>query len=131
MLSVLESDFGLDKTGLFKDTALFGYGWQRQGPVIKERFESALYKLKQQGFVIENSDGKINIQADVIREHKRRAEEAKQQDLDCVQSWNELQVFLRKYDCGTRWAYRYAYENGIEIPEFYKRLSEYYLREPE
>ena len=61
MMRVLENDFGLDRVGLFKETALYGYGWQRQGGVIKSKFELALNSLLKQGIVSEDSDGKLKI----------------------------------------------------------------------
>ncbi|MDR0326036.1 MAG: DUF4011 domain-containing protein [Oscillospiraceae bacterium] len=59
MLKVLSNDFGLDKAGLFKETALYGYGWQRQGSVIKRDFEAAYSILLGQGLIVEDSDGKV------------------------------------------------------------------------
>ena len=61
MLKVLESDFGLDKAGLFKETAFYGYGWERQGSKIKNKFEHALKSLVEQGIVEEDTDGKIKL----------------------------------------------------------------------
>jgi very-short-patch-repair endonuclease/predicted nucleic acid-binding Zn-ribbon protein len=60
MLRVLESEFGLDKPALFKETALYGYGWQRQGSTIKERFEQTYRDLLGKN-KIEEVEGKINI----------------------------------------------------------------------
>jgi very-short-patch-repair endonuclease len=61
MLKVLKNDFGLDKAGLFKETALYGYGWERQGSKIKEKFELAFRSLITQGIIEETDDGKINL----------------------------------------------------------------------
>ena len=64
MQKVLANDFGLDKAGLFKETALNGYGWARQGRIIKDKFESTLKSLMSQGIIKEETDGKlINIKA--------------------------------------------------------------------
>ena len=67
MLKVLENDFGLDSVGLFKETALYGYGWQRQGGVIKGKFETALNSLLKQGLVSEDVEGKLRIKNTGIR----------------------------------------------------------------
>jgi superfamily I DNA and/or RNA helicase/very-short-patch-repair endonuclease len=56
MLRVLEFGFGLDKTALFKETALYGYGWQRQGSAIKEKFERAYKNLLAKKKITENGD---------------------------------------------------------------------------
>ncbi|MDR0515526.1 MAG: DUF4011 domain-containing protein [Fibromonadaceae bacterium] len=61
MLKVLSSYFGLNKEGLFKETALHGYGWERQGNVIKEKFEAAFNKLTQQGKIEIDKNGKIKL----------------------------------------------------------------------
>lgn len=60
MLKVLSTGFGLDKVGLFKETALYGYGWQRQGATIQQKFELAFIRLLQEGVIIEE-DGKIKM----------------------------------------------------------------------
>ena len=60
MLKVLSTGFGLDKVGLFKETALYGYGWQRQGATIQQKFELAFTRLLQEGVIID-ADGKIKI----------------------------------------------------------------------
>ncbi len=61
MRKVLENDFGLDKVGLFKETALYGYGWERQGSKIKDKFELAFKILVQQRTIEEDADGKLRI----------------------------------------------------------------------
>lgn len=61
MLKVLEIDYGLDKVGLFRDTSLYGYGWQRQGSVIKEKFEKAFDLLIGQGRIDMDSAGKLRL----------------------------------------------------------------------
>jgi very-short-patch-repair endonuclease len=61
MLKVITNDYGLDKVGLFKETALYGYGWERQGNVIKKKFEIAYDKLIKQNHIKEYTDGKIKL----------------------------------------------------------------------
>ena len=61
MLKVIEANFGLDKLGIFKETALFGYGWQRQGSAIKAKFEQTFNAMLEQNIIVEDSDGKIKI----------------------------------------------------------------------
>jgi hypothetical protein len=61
MRKVIENDFGLDKAGLFRETALYGYGWERQGNKIKEKFELAYNSLLRQGIIEEDADGKIKV----------------------------------------------------------------------
>jgi very-short-patch-repair endonuclease len=61
MLRVIENNFGLNKAGLFKETAQFGYGWQRQGQRIKTAFESAYRRLMRNKKIAEESDGKIKL----------------------------------------------------------------------
>jgi very-short-patch-repair endonuclease len=61
MRRVLSITYGLKKEGLFKDTALYGYGWERQGNLIKQNFELAFNKLISQGVIVEESDGKLRI----------------------------------------------------------------------
>ncbi len=61
MNKVIENDFGLNKSGLFKETALFGYGWERQGARIKDEFERAYSELIKQDIIEETSDGKLKI----------------------------------------------------------------------
>ena len=61
MRKVLKNDFGLDKAGLFKETALHGYGWERQGSNIKDKFELALRSLLQQGIINEDVGGKLQV----------------------------------------------------------------------
>lgn len=60
MLRVLKNGFGLDKTALFKETALYGYLWQRQGNIIKEKLERAYQNLLKQRKIIEEA-GKIKL----------------------------------------------------------------------
>jgi len=61
MLKVLSLYFGLNKEGLFRETALHGYGWERQGGTIKEKFETAFNMLVQQGKIEIDKDGKIKL----------------------------------------------------------------------
>jgi very-short-patch-repair endonuclease len=65
MLKVIENDFGLDKAGLFKETALYGYGWERQGSKIKEKFEWAFNFLMRQGSIAIEGNGKIKAKSKV------------------------------------------------------------------
>jgi len=60
MIRVLENGLGLDKTALFKETALYGYLWQRQGSIIKEKLERAYQNLLKQRKIIEAA-GKIKL----------------------------------------------------------------------
>lgn len=60
MLRILENSYGLDKAALFKETALYGYLWQRQGSTIKSKFERAYNNLLSRGQV-SIIDGKIKI----------------------------------------------------------------------
>lgn len=60
MLRVLENGFGLDKTALFRETAQYGYLWQRQGSTIKEKFERAYQNLLKRRKIVED-DGKIRL----------------------------------------------------------------------
>ena len=48
MMRVLKNGLGLDKAALFKETALYGYSWQRQGSNIKEKLERAYENLLKQ-----------------------------------------------------------------------------------
>lgn len=59
MRKVLDNNHGLNRAELFKETALYGYGWERQGSTIKEKFQSVYKKLVTQGIVEEYEDGKI------------------------------------------------------------------------
>lgn len=61
MLRVLQNGFGLDKTSLFKETALYGYCWQRLGSNIKFKFEQAYYNLLKTKKIEEEKDGKIKV----------------------------------------------------------------------
>jgi hypothetical protein len=61
MLKVLSSYFGLNKEELFKETALYGYGWERQGSTIKKKFEMTFNTLVQQGKIGIDKEGKIKI----------------------------------------------------------------------
>jgi hypothetical protein len=61
MLRVVQNNFGLDKAGLFKDTARYGYGWERQGNTIKKKFETGYQDLLRNGVIEEDADGKIKI----------------------------------------------------------------------
>lgn len=59
MLKVLAANLGLDKNGLFKETAQHGYSWARQGSTIKQKFEMAYQRLLFQKKITEDEDGKI------------------------------------------------------------------------
>jgi superfamily I DNA and/or RNA helicase/very-short-patch-repair endonuclease len=61
MLKVLSSSFGLDKAGLFKETASYGYGWQRQGSTITHYFDKAFRSLIKQNKIKIDENGKIKI----------------------------------------------------------------------
>jgi very-short-patch-repair endonuclease len=65
MLRVLEKNFGLDKTGLFKETAQYGYLWKRQGRTIQGKFELAYKKLLTAGKIVE-VEGKIKRAKDSV-----------------------------------------------------------------
>jgi len=67
-----ENNFGLDKAGLFKETALYGYGWERLGQVIKRRFEEAYSILLKQGAIVEKPDVVEVTNKKVLREPKKR-----------------------------------------------------------
>lgn len=60
MIRVLENNLGLDKAALFKETALYGYFWQRQGSNIKEKLERAYQNLLKQRKIKEEA-GKIKL----------------------------------------------------------------------
>lgn len=60
MLKVLQNNFGLDKAGLFKETSLYGYGWERQGSAIKQKLELAFAAMLQSN-KIEEEEGKIKL----------------------------------------------------------------------
>ena len=66
MIKVITCNFGLDKEGLFKETALYGYGWERQGKIIKSKFETAYLKLIRQNRIKENFDGKISLEEEQL-----------------------------------------------------------------
>ena len=59
MAKVVMANFGFDKIGIFKETALYGYGWERQGSSIKTKFEKVYSLLLEQNFFEEGLDGKI------------------------------------------------------------------------
>ena len=60
MFKVLQNSFGLNKVGLFKETALYGYGWERQGSNIKANFERA-YKILLKDGNVEEVDEKLKV----------------------------------------------------------------------
>lgn len=64
MLRVLVNNYGLDKDALFKETALYGYLWQRQGSTIKKKFEWAYQRLLMQNKITEE-DKKVKLIVDV------------------------------------------------------------------
>ena len=66
MLNVVASGFGLNKTGLFRETALYGYGWKQQGRVIKSKFEETYAYLRRQNQIEEDSDGKVSLTTTVL-----------------------------------------------------------------
>jgi len=70
MLKVLCLYFGLNKEGLFKETALHGYGWERQGGKIKEKFETAFNALVREKYIEIDKNGKIKL---ISREIKKAA----------------------------------------------------------
>lgn len=53
MLRVLKNNFGLNKTEMFKETTLHGYGWKRQGSDIKKKLERAYNNLIRKDLIIE------------------------------------------------------------------------------
>jgi superfamily I DNA and/or RNA helicase/very-short-patch-repair endonuclease len=61
MLKVIAMNFGLYKVDLFKETAFYGYGWERQGNVIKRQFEQAFGSLICKKQVEIDSDSKIRL----------------------------------------------------------------------
>lgn len=65
MIRVLENGLGLDKAALFKETALYGYLWQRQGSNIKEKLERAYQNLLKQRKIKEEA-GKIKLRERII-----------------------------------------------------------------
>ena len=65
MIRVLENGLGLDKAALFKETALYGYLWQRQGSNIKEKLERAYQNLLKQRKIKEEA-GKIKLCEGII-----------------------------------------------------------------
>ncbi len=66
MIKVITCNFGLDKEGLFKETALYGYGWERQGRIIKSKFETAYLNLIRKNRIKDNSDGKISLEEEQL-----------------------------------------------------------------
>jgi very-short-patch-repair endonuclease len=60
MLRVLENKFGLSKIELFKETAQYGYTWQRQGNIIQKKFEQAYCNLHKRGRITEQ-EGKVKV----------------------------------------------------------------------
>lgn len=61
MLRVIASSVGLDKVALFKETAQFGYLWQRQGSTIKLKFEQAFKSLQSHKKIKIESTGIIKL----------------------------------------------------------------------
>lgn len=61
MVKVVQYSFGLDKAALFKETALYGYGWGRQGEVIKNKLESAYRSLLRKKLIRVGSDKQIEL----------------------------------------------------------------------
>lgn len=60
MKKVLLNDFGLDKNGLYRETALYGYNYKRLVSSITNRFDKALEELVRQK-IIEEDNGKFRI----------------------------------------------------------------------
>jgi very-short-patch-repair endonuclease len=84
MCKVLKNDFGLDKAGLFKETALYGYGWRRQGINIKTNFESVLDDLLKREIVKEEADNKIKLkdfQNDVTNTQNIKSESVPEENI--------------------------------------------------
>jgi very-short-patch-repair endonuclease len=61
MLKVIDMNYGLNKADLFKETALYGYGWERQGNKIKQQFEKVFASLIRKKKVEMDSDGKLQV----------------------------------------------------------------------
>jgi len=61
MLLAISDNYGIVKSELFKEVAQFGYGWDRQGPVIKDKFERAYADLVKSNKIEEYQDCKIKI----------------------------------------------------------------------
>ena len=61
MIKVLQNSFGLDKAGLFKETTLYGYCWERQGSTIREKLETAFASLLKKNKISIGEDGKIKL----------------------------------------------------------------------
>jgi len=61
IIKVLKTGYGYNMESLIKNTAKFGYGWQRTGKNIKARFNTVLMRLlKNNKIIIENGIIKIN-----------------------------------------------------------------------
>jgi superfamily I DNA and/or RNA helicase/very-short-patch-repair endonuclease len=61
MLKVVQNTIGLNKTEVFKETALFGYGWERMGSVIKEKLELSFKNLIDRKLIEFDQYEKVNI----------------------------------------------------------------------
>lgn len=61
MMKVLKNSFGLDKLGLFKEVAYYGYGWERQGQTIKIKLEQAFEALLLRKNITVEDSGKIKL----------------------------------------------------------------------
>jgi len=61
MIKVLQNSFGLDRIGLFKETTLYGYCWERQGSTIREKLETAFASLLKKNNISIGEDGKIKL----------------------------------------------------------------------
>jgi hypothetical protein len=61
MLKVIEMNIGINKVELFKETAQYGYGWERQGSVIKGQFEQAFRGLIRRNKIEVDSDDKVQL----------------------------------------------------------------------
>ena len=61
MIRIISLSYGIFKEGLFKETAL-RYGWERQGPVIKDCLETAYQNLiRKNKIIVREIEGKTSI----------------------------------------------------------------------
>ena len=66
MQRVISNSIGLDITDLLKETAKWGYGWERLTSKRKERFEQ-VYATLMQKRIIEEVDGKIKLKEQDVK----------------------------------------------------------------
>jgi very-short-patch-repair endonuclease len=61
MYNVVCNTIGLTKQALFKETAKYGYGWERQGQVIKEKFNRAFNTLVKKRKISVDENEKVSL----------------------------------------------------------------------